>query len=123
MRKFAATIIAALALLPQPAFAADSPSCVRRNDIRDWSSPARRSLILESYARRKVILTMEGSCLGFGPYDTFQITGPLAAPASCIAVGDTVRTHWAGEPGVCHILTVTPYSGELHPAGAHHTML
>ena len=122
MRKLVLAVLMA-ATLPLPAIAADSPSCVRRNDIRDWASPARRTLILENYARHKVMLKMEGSCLGFGPYDSFRITGPLETSASCVMAGDAVHTNWAGEPGVCHILTVTPYSGELHPAGTHHTVL
>jgi hypothetical protein len=122
MRKLVFALLLATSL-PLPAIAADSPSCVRRNDIRDWASPARRTLILENYAHAKVMLKMEGSCLGFGPYDGFQISGPTETAASCVAAGDTVRTHWAGEPGICHILSVTPYSGEMHPAGAHHTIL
>ncbi|HXC54986.1 MAG TPA: hypothetical protein VNU97_06800 [Rhizomicrobium sp.] len=110
-----------LALLGTTPALADS--CVRRNDIRDWNSPARRTLVLENYAHQKILLTMNGTCLGFGVYDSFQVTGLMAAPASCIVAGDIVRTHWAGEPGVCTILSVTPYTGEMHPKGQRHLVM
>jgi hypothetical protein len=117
MRKTILAILAAATLAPLPALAADSPSCVRRNDIRDWASPQRRTLILENYAHHKVILKMSGSCDGFGVYDSFQITGPLESNASCIVPGDIVRTHWAGEPGECAINSVDPYDGPLKHHG------
>jgi hypothetical protein len=110
-----------LMLLATPAFALDSPTCIRRNDIRDWSSPVRKTLLLENYAHKRVLLTMNGTCSGFGPYDSFQITGTLQTAASCIEVGDTVLTRWAGEPGRCQIVTISPYSGDMHPKDARHT--
>jgi len=120
MRKLLPAICALAILIGTPAFAADSASCVRRNDIRDWSSTGHKTLLLESYSHRKVQLKLTGNCAGFGPYDSFQITGPLQTAASCIVEGDIVRTRWAGEPGLCTVVSVTPYSGELHPPGAHH---
>lgn len=121
MRKLLLAFCGVAFLGTTPAFAADT--CIRRNDIRDWFSPARRVLILENYAHQKVLLKMAGSCLGFGLYDSFQITGPLESNVSCVEAGDTVRTHWAGEPGVCSITSITPYSGEVHPKGAKHLVL
>ena len=120
MRKLLPAICALAILIGTPAFAADSASCVRRNDIRDWSSTGHKTLLLESYSHRKVQLKLTGNCAGFGPYDSFQITGPLQTAASCIVEGDIVRTRWAGEPGLCTVVSVAPYGGELHPPGAHH---
>ncbi len=120
MRKLLLTMCGLAILTGAPAFAADSPSCVRRYDVRDWSSPAPKTLLLESYSHRKIKLTLTGDCVGFGPYDSFQITGPLETAASCIVAGNIVHTHWAGEPGRCTIVSVTPYSGDMHPQGAHH---
>jgi hypothetical protein len=121
MRKLLVALCGLVLCGPAPGFAADSPTCIRRNDIRDWSSPVRRTLILENYAHHKVMLKMNGTCAGFGPYDSFQITGTLQAPASCISVGDTVRTNWAGEPGRCQITAIEPYSGDTHPKDGRHT--
>src|ERR1700744_741113 len=118
MRKLPLLLAAAAVLAASSASAADS--CVRRNDVRDWSSPARKTLLLESYEHRKILLRLSGNCAGFGPYDSFQITGPLQTAASCIAEGDVVRTRFAGEPGVCTITSLTPYGGDMHPKGAHH---
>lgn len=102
------------------ALAADSPKCLRRNNIRDWANAGHKTLLLEDYGRRKVALKLAGNCAGFGPYDSFQITGPMETAASCIVEGDVVRTNWAGEPGICTVVSVTPYTGELHPKGARH---
>jgi hypothetical protein len=117
MRKALLALVTAATLVPQLAAAADSPICVRRNDIRDWASPARRTLILENYAHKRIILKMSGSCEGFGVYDSFQITGPLETNIDCIVPGDIVRTHWAGEPGECSITSVSPYDGPLKHHG------
>ncbi len=106
-----------LTLLAGSAAAADSATCIRRNDIRGWSSPARKQLILENYAHRRVLLKMNGSCEGFGTYDSFRITGPLESNASCIVPGDDVFTDWAGEPGRCSILSVEPYDGPMPRKG------
>lgn len=115
MRKLLLALCGGAALAATPVFAADSPECVRRNDIRDWSSPVRRTLILENYGHKKIKLTMNGTCQGFGPYDSFQITGPLEGAATCIGKGDSVRTNWAGEPGLCIIVDLQPYEGPTHP--------
>ena len=117
MRKSLLIHATAAKLLPPLASAADSAICVRRNDIRAWASPARRTLILENYAHKRIILKMSGSCEGFGDYDSFQITAPLATNVDCIAVGDIVRTHWAGEPGECSITSISPYDGPLKKHG------
>ncbi|HUO90728.1 MAG TPA: DUF6491 family protein [Rhizomicrobium sp.] len=115
MRKLLLAFCGLALLAATPGLAKDSPTCIRRNDIRSWGSPARRTLILENYAHQKVLLRMNGTCSGFGPYDSFQITGTLRAAASCIAVGDTVLTHWAGEPGRCQITAIEAYDGPVQP--------
>ena len=89
MRKLLPAICALAILIGTPAFAADSASCLRRNDVRDWSSTGHKTLLLESYSHRKVQLKLTGNCAGFGPYDSFQITGPLQTAASCIVEGET----------------------------------
>ena len=120
MRKLILAVFGLAMLAGSPAWAEDGPACVRRNDVRDWSSFGHKTLMLESYSQRKVQLKLTGDCAGFGPYDSFQITGPLETSASCIVEGDVVHTRWAGEPGTCVVVSVTPYSGEMHPKGVHH---
>lgn len=95
--------------------AADSTTCVRRNDVRDWSSPRPKELILQNYERRMVLIRMHGNCSGFGTYDTFAIKSPMQLPASCVVPGDTIVTRWDGEPGLCTIDSVQPYTGALPP--------
>jgi len=114
MRKSLLTAIGLLVLGTTAVQAADSATCVRRDDIRAWASPAPKHLIVENYAHHKVLLTMTGNCQGFGVYDSFRISGPLDVAASCIVEGDNVYTHWAGEPGMCTITSVAPYTGSMH---------
>jgi hypothetical protein len=121
MRKLLFVFLGLAVLGTTPALAADGPACVRRNDIRDWSSPERKLLILENYAHSKIKLKLTGNCSGFGVYDSFQITGPLEGAATCISKGDYVRTKWAGEPGLCTIVGLEPYDGPTHPANGRHT--
>ena len=102
-----------------PAAAMDSPTCIRRNDIRAWASPVRKHLVLENYAHHRVLLKMNGTCDGFGVYDSFRIAGPLESSASCIVVGDEVYTDWGGVPGVCSIVSIEPYNGPFPPPKEH----
>jgi hypothetical protein len=67
MRKLLLAICGLAALATTPVSAADGPACVRRNDIRDWSSPVRKTLILESYGHNTVKLTMNGTCRALAP--------------------------------------------------------
>ncbi|HEY0302446.1 MAG TPA: hypothetical protein VGC36_13970 [Rhizomicrobium sp.] len=115
MRKLFLAAAGLLVLGTLPAAAADSDICIRRNDIREWASPASKQLVLENYARRKVLLRMSGSCDGFGVYDTVQISGPLESSASCVSAGDTIRTLHAGAPGLCSVLSVAAYDGPMPP--------
>ena len=119
MRKLLLAICGAAVLAATPGFGADTPSCVRRNDVRSWYSPVRKTLLLESYTGHKIKLTMSGSCQGFGPYDTFQITGPLEGAATCISKGDFVKTNWAGEPGLCTITDLQPFDGPVKTPQPH----
>jgi hypothetical protein len=113
MRKSSLAAIGLLLLTASAAQAADSATCVRRDDVRAWVSPQPRHLIVENYAHHKVLLTMTGNCQGFGPYDSFRISGPMETAASCIVEGDNVYTHWAGEPGMCTITAIAPYAGSM----------
>lgn len=119
MRKLLLSLCGVAVLAATPAFATDSPSCVRRNDVRHWASPERRVLLLESYSGSRIRLTMNGTCQGFGIYDSFQITGPLEGAATCISKGDYVRTNWAGEPGLCTITDLQPYDGPVRAPQPH----
>lgn len=119
MRKFLLALCGLVLLGAAPAAAADSATCIRRNDIRAWASPVRKQLVIENYAHRKVLLKMNGSCEGFGAYDSFQITGPQESNASCVVAGDDVFTNWAGEPGRCSIVSIEPYNGPMPQKGSH----
>lgn len=115
MRKIPLALCGLVLLGTAPAAAADSATCIRRNDIRAWASPVRKQLVIENYAHHRVLLKMNGSCEGFGATDSFQITGPQESNASCIVAGDDVITHWAGEPGRCSIVSIVPYNGPFPP--------
>ncbi len=99
MRKLFLAFCGTAILGAVPAFAADSASCIRRNDIHEWASPAGGSLVVENSARHRVLLTLTSGCSGFGLYDQVGIGGALESKASCIAAGDTVSTVYAGERG------------------------
>ena len=119
MRKILLAICSLVLLGTASAAAADSATCIRRNDIRAWASPVRKQLVLENYARHRVLLKMNGTCDGFGVYDSFQITGLMQSNASCIVTGDDVLTNWGGVPGRCSIVSVEPYAGPFPPPKVH----
>ena len=119
MRKLFLAFCSAAILGATPGFAADSATCIRRNDIHEWASPAGGSLVVENSARHRILLTLTGGCSGFGLYDHLAIGGVLESRASCIAAGDTVTTVYAGERGVCRVVSVRPYSGPLPPRVSH----
>lgn len=108
-----------LAILGAAPALADDQTCIRRNDIRDWASPASKALILETSAHRRVLLQLTSGCSGFGVYDQLAISGPLESSISCVAAGDTVSTSYAGEPGTCRIVSVTPYRGAMPRKSSH----
>ncbi len=120
MRKLFLAFCGAAALAgATPALAADSATCIRRNDVREWASPADKTLVVENSARHRILLTLTGGCSGFGLYDQLGIGGVLESKASCIAAGDTVTTVYAGERGVCRVVSVRPYGGPLPPRVSH----
>jgi hypothetical protein len=119
MRKLFVILGAAAILGATPAFAADGPTCIRRNDINEWASPGGRALVLQAADRRKVLLQLTSGCSGFGVYDQLAISGPNESGTSCVSAGDTVKTVYAGEAGFCRIVSVTPYIGKMPPRTSH----
>jgi hypothetical protein len=119
MRKLFLAFCAAAILGATPAFAADSASCIRRNDVHEWASPAAGALVVENSARHRILLTLTSGCSGFGVYDQLAIGGVAESRASCIAAGDTVTTVYAGERGVCRVVSVAPFNGPLPPRVSH----
>ena len=119
MRNLFLAFCGAAILGATPVFAADSATCIRRNDVQQFASPGDKTLVVENSARQRVLLTLSSGCSGFGLYDQVGIGGPAESHVSCIAAGDTVTTVYAGQRGICHVVSVTPYSGPLPPRVSH----
>jgi hypothetical protein len=119
MRKLFVILGAAAILGATPAAAADSATCVRRQDINEYASPGGNTVILQAADRHKVLLQLTSGCSGFGLYDQLSISGPGETSTSCVTAGDTVTTRYAGESGTCRIVSVRPYSGKMPPRTSH----
>ncbi len=116
MRKIVLLAATAALLASTPAFARES-ICIRQDDIRNWSSPDDKHLVLENYHHQKALLTLIGTCSGFKFTETIAIRSPGGTDLSCIERGDTVRTHDLGFRGSCAVVNIEPYNG---PVGSHH---
>ncbi len=112
--------VAVAMLAATPALAAPSV-CIRQDDIRNWSSPDDKHLVLENYRHQKALLTLIGTCSGFKFTETIAIRSPGATGLSCISRGDTVRTHDLGFRGTCAVVKIEPYTGPIgnHPSDAN----
>src|ERR1700704_2199018 len=92
MRKILLLCAAALAL-GTPAIA-DTPAttCIRQNDISNWTSLNDKSIVLEDYRHQKVLLKLLGTCSGFAFSETLEIRARGASRLSCVSPGDDIVT-------------------------------
>jgi Family of unknown function (DUF6491) len=115
MHKLLLTAAAAAILLSTPAVLATpawADSCVRQDDIRNWTSLDDKSIVLENYHHDKVLLKLIGTCSGFKFHESLAIRSPGAMALSCVQRGDEIVTHDTGFRGSCTVISVTPYNGK-----------
>jgi len=116
MRRFLSALAGVAILAATPA-AADT--CIRHNDIWNWSSINDKTLILENYRHQKFLVKMIGTCGNFKFHERLIIRSRGGLGISCVAMGDDVITHDIGFRGRCAITSVTPYTAPAAPSGAN----
>ena len=114
MRKLVLLAAVAAVALSSPAIAAGG-TCIRQNDIQTWSSLNDKTLIVENYQRKMVLLKLIGTCSEFNFRDAIQIRSHGLTRLSCIEAGDDIITRNPGFDGRCSIVSGEPYTGSLHP--------
>jgi hypothetical protein len=109
-------ITAALAAMASPAAAATGggTTCVRHNDIYNWSALNDKQLVVENYRHQKVLLKLIGTCYGFKFRETIAFRNRGGSELDCIGAGDDVFVRDMGTGGRCAVVSVSPYTG---PAG------
>jgi len=116
MRKTILIAAAAATLLGTPGWAAlpSGASCIRQDDVYNWTSLTDKKIVLENYQHRRVLLTLIGTCSGFRFHENLAIRSPGAMGLSCVSPGDTVVTRDGGVGGRCAVVSVEPYTGSMH---------
>jgi hypothetical protein len=117
MRKMLLLAGAAAVLLGSPAVAASS--CIRHDDIRNWTAINDKTIVLENLRHQKFLMKLIGTCSDFKFHEDLQIRSRDALAISCVEPGDTVVTRTSGFRGLCTITSVTPYTGDPHHDGDH----
>lgn len=115
MRNLLLIAAAATLLTAVPALAA-SNTCVRQDDIRNWTALNDKNIVLESYHHQKVLLKLIGTCSSFRFTAALEIRARGETGLSCVQPGDTIVTR-AGIGGRCAIVSVTPYAGDMRRHG------
>jgi hypothetical protein len=112
---------AAVLLTASPALAADS--CIRHDDIHNWTAINDKTIVLENLRHQKFLMKLIGTCSDFKFHEDLQIRSRDALAISCVQPGDTVVTRTSGFRGLCTITSVTPYAGSTnqHHDGDHDT--
>jgi hypothetical protein len=108
-------ITAALVAMAAPAAAATGggTSCVRHNDIYNWTSLSDKLLVVENYRHQKVLLKLIGTCYGFKFRETVAFRNRGGSDLDCISAGDEVYVHDMGTGGRCAVVSVSPYNGQV----------
>jgi len=117
MRRFLLAL-AGLAILAATPVAAST--CIRHNDIYNWSSINDKTLILENFRHQKLVAKLIGTCSEFKFRQRIAIKSFSGFPLSCVERGDTVITRSAGFTGRCSIVSLEPYTGPMHPDAVMH---
>jgi len=101
---------AVLAALATPAFARGT-TCVRHNDIYNWTSLSDKLLVVENYRHQKVLLKLIGTCYGFKFREAIAFRNRGGSDLDCIGPGDDVFVRDMGIGGRCAVVSVSPYYG------------
>lgn len=117
-------IAAAVSVLATPALAARNNTCIRQDDIRNWTAINDKQVILENYRHQKVLLKLIGTCQNLRWREAIEIRSPGASRLSCVSRGDTIITRgFGGGGGVgagrCAIVGIEPYNGPMNPRRAN----
>lgn len=107
MRRTLSALVGAAMLAASPA-AADT--CIRQNDIWNWSSINDKTLILENHRHQKFLVKMIGTCGNFRFHQSLVIKSHSGFGISCVGMGDDVITHEVGMRGTCAITSVVPFT-------------
>jgi len=109
----------ALAVLATPAAAASTrgTTCVRHNDIYNWTALSDKLLVVENYRHQKVLLKLIGTCYGFKFREAIAFRNRGGSDLDCIGPGDDIFVRDSGAGGRCAVVSVAPYSGTT---GHHH---
>lgn len=113
MRKLLFLAAVAAVALGTPAYA--DGTCIRQPDIQNWVSLNDRTLVVENYQHKKILLKLVGTCSEFNFRESIEIRSHGLTRLSCIEAGDDIITRNAGFDGQCSIASVEPYSGSMHP--------
>ena len=101
---------AVLAALATPAFARGT-TCVRHNDIYNWTSLSDKLLVVENYRHQKVLLKLIGTCYGFKFREAIANHKHNNTDHDSIGPGDDVFVRDMGIGGRCAVVSVSPYYG------------
>lgn len=116
-------ITAALAVLAAPAGASPrlggGTTCVRHNDIYNWTALNDKLLVVENYRHQKVLLKLIGTCYGFKFREAIAFRNRGASDLDCIGPGDDVFVRDMGIGGRCAVVSVSPYNGQLGSHDSH----
>jgi hypothetical protein len=99
--------LAGLAVLATTPALADS--CIRHDDLYNWSSINDKTVILENFRHEKWLAKLVGTCGNFKFHERIEIRSPGALGISCIEKGDSVITRDVGIPGRCSIVSIERY--------------
>ena len=108
---------AAVLLTASPALAVSS--CIRQDDVRNWTAINDKNIVLENLRHQKFLMKLIGTCSDFKFHEDLQIRSRGATGLSCVQAGDTVVTRTSGFRGLCTVTSVTPYTGDPHHDGDH----
>jgi len=116
MRKLLLTTAAAATIF---CTAARADSCVRQNDISNYTAISDRLVVVENYHHQKVLLKLIGTCSNLRYHESLAIQTRGESGLSCVQAGDMITTHNSGASGTCAIVSVTPYNGSMNWRGGH----
>lgn len=106
MRRSISALVGLAVLAATPALA---DTCIRHNDIYNWSSIDDKTLILENYRHEKWKVKLIGTCSGFKFHERLAIRSRPGFALSCVERGDDVITRDAGIRGRCSIVSIERY--------------
>ena len=118
MRRFLTALAGVAILAATPAAAT---TCIRHNDIYNWSSINDKTLILENFRHQKLLAKLIGTCSELNFRERIAIKSFGGFPLSCVERGDTVITRSPGFTGRCSIVSLEPYDGPMHPNSHLHS--